>query len=414
MTPLDPIRLPPMLPRADADLRWVPARGFAEALEACGAGGCPPPAEREWRANARQQDPAEMPDEAGEDPRAGEAQPGATPSPEGVGDKVPEPEPGGHPPMSPGAVPPPEVRGDSGPASGAKAMQAAPDDAAPADQGRPRLQGLPVAGLDREMPPRPGGAAADARAPRGGPLPAPVADDGGSVEPADPRTRPAGASRGEAAEPRALGDGERWLLPLEARRLMPGEQVRALERRWHLWETRSPQPARPGGDARGDGLRGGVALAGGHLSDPIRHPARAAAAPGLDWSRLLEQVSARMRLLAGGGEREAWLDLEPASLGRLQLKLFEAEGRWHLRLLVQRPETLELLRERLAELAETLGRQGLELGRVELALDPDAERRRKERESRAALRPEEEGATDFVEQLDRHLRIAGPQAKERT
>lgn len=431
MSSVAPLSPAPAAPRAAADLSWSTASGFVEALAACGAGG------EGWRPGSREFEaalPAPVPpaDGSAERPRepetvdagadagivdarpadvrapfeAGAAAVAEPPAPvrertaaEAPASRSGEGRPGGAPP--------------AGDAVGAKETVDEPDAAA----GASRRRTLPAApraaaaaaetGMDGRASRRTDavrtGRAADERmappAPRGD-APDRVDGDEDGRGPARPA---AGARSGAAAE--------RWLLSLDARRLLPGEQVRALEKRWQAWDSRQAPPARKG-PARESALAGRWLELRAADARAETRAVRTAARGETQLPALLERLSARVRLLAAGAEREAWLELEPASLGRLKVQLQEADGRWHLRLSAETPEALEQLKRGLVELEGALARQGLELGRVELALDPEAERRRQERERGSGSRGRNRGAegADFVEQLDRHLRTQAPPA----
>ncbi len=79
-------------------------------------------------------------------------------------------------------------------------------------------------------------------------------------------------------------------------------------------------------------------------------------------------VLRQIRLTMTGGAREVSLQLRPAELGRIQIKLGVKAGAARAEVLVENNETLELLREHLPELRAALAERGLEAGELNLGL----------------------------------------------
>lgn len=414
---------PPMAAalRPSQDLSWSVAGGFAEALSCCGAN------EGRWKADRAtvRREPAPEPEGRPAKPlREGDGSDGQVHAADAPVHEV-EPDRPTRARDSAGVAsdtPPRPAENDPAredPAVGSKVRSSAAKTASKPMDADP-LAG-PKGGVSKAEVPQSREARAEALVRRfHEDRPAPPAPRGETTAANEATDKDAGkstgkesakADKGETGPPPAArhAAGDRWLLSLDARRMLPGEQVRALEHRWLAWENRQSQPAKRT-TALGEALASGQWIearkAGAVTTARVAAPAPREA---VDLPRLLEQFSARMRLIASGAEREAWLELEPASLGKLRVQLQEADGRWHLRLSVESPEALEAIKRCLADLEAGLAKQGLELGRVDLALDPDAERRRRERERQqgeARPRRSDGDGAPFVEQLDRHLRTA--------
>jgi flagellar hook-length control protein FliK len=84
-------------------------------------------------------------------------------------------------------------------------------------------------------------------------------------------------------------------------------------------------------------------------------------------NEVLRQI--RLRLSAGG--REVSVQLSPAELGRLSIRMQVKDGRLSTLVRAESPETLELLERQAPELRALLAEQGFETERLDLELGPD-------------------------------------------
>ena len=174
------------------------------------------------------------------------------------------------------------------------------------------------------------------------------------------------ADEGSPIDVRALGSGAEGALDLESQ-LLDGSPAAA--------KTANAQQA-PAGTAQAAGAavaatstNGGVTTASAmpELAQPNTAALDRAAA-------VLEQVRVHLR----PGVREATLQLEPESLGRVRIDVRVHDGQMSAELRVERPEALAALEKHMPELRATLAESGFEGGSVDIGLglerDTDAQR----------------------------------------
>lgn len=149
-----------------------------------------------------------------------------------------------------------------------------------------------------------------------------------------------------------------------------------------LAEARTAQPGLPG-VAQGAEAVGGDALSALDASGepdadprleisrreaPVREAgSRASEVDSQRALRAIEQVRVQLR----PGQRAAEIQLAPAELGRLAIRLKVERGNVHAVVRVEQPETLAALERFLPELRAALSAQGLDVGGMDLALAGD-------------------------------------------
>ncbi len=83
-----------------------------------------------------------------------------------------------------------------------------------------------------------------------------------------------------------------------------------------------------------------------------------------------------VRLQWANGVSEARLRLHPEHLGEVTIDLRVEQGRVTAALRLDNPAAAEWIRGQRAELQASLGSQGLDLGSLEIVVDPDGRRRK--------------------------------------
>jgi flagellar hook-length control protein FliK len=154
-------------------------------------------------------------------------------------------------------------------------------------------------------------------------------------------------SVGVAPIPNATPSQAAGVAPHSIRELQaaPGAQVNEAQ------PVELPQPARPGGKA--------VKPASAPLPSTGPDPAVLERA-----AEILRQI----QLHVAPGVRRLTLDLEPAELGRLSVQLALRAGKVAAIVRGERPETLELLQQREADLLQVLAQRGIEVDAVRFEL----------------------------------------------
>jgi len=105
---------------------------------------------------------------------------------------------------------------------------------------------------------------------------------------------------------------------------------------------------------------------------PARAEARpAAAAPAMDQAA---DVLRQVRVYLTPGMRQATLQLEPATLGRISIRIAMREGRARTEVRAEKASALEALQRHVPELRAALERQGIEAGEFDLSLGFGGER----------------------------------------
>ncbi len=89
-----------------------------------------------------------------------------------------------------------------------------------------------------------------------------------------------------------------------------------------------------------------------------------------------QQVVRAVRLQWANGVSEARLRLHPEHLGDVTIDLRVEQGRVSASLRLDNPAAAEWIRAQRAELQSSLGAQGLDLGTLDIVVDPDSRRRR--------------------------------------
>lgn len=117
--------------------------------------------------------------------------------------------------------------------------------------------------------------------------------------------------------------------------------------------------------------------------------------------RAIDQVRVQLR----PGQRSADIQLAPAELGRLSIRLRVERGNVHAVVRVEEPETLAALERFMPELRAALSAQGLDVGGMDLSLAGDADSSFAESfESSASGRHHEQGSsTEPTESVERQL-----------
>jgi flagellar hook-length control protein FliK len=120
-------------------------------------------------------------------------------------------------------------------------------------------------------------------------------------------------------------------------------------------------------------------------------------------TRAIEQVRVQLR----PGQRSAEIQLAPAELGRLSIRLKVERGNVHAVVRVEQPETLAALERFLPELRAALSAQGLDVGGMDLGLAGDAESAFSESLNGSAP-PRSAGANepDPTPALERHVNLS--------
>ncbi|MHC4377415.1 MAG: flagellar hook-length control protein FliK, partial [Planctomycetota bacterium] len=173
-------------------------------------------------------------------------------------------------------------------------------------------------------------------------------------------------------------------------------------------EARATQPGLPGA-AQGAEAAGGDALsaldASGEADADPRLEASRREAPVREASartgevdsqralRAIEQVRVQLR----PGQRTAEIQLAPAELGRLAIRLKVERGNVHAVVRVEQPETLAALERFLPELRAALSAQGLDVGGMDLGLAGDGAASFSESLDESAPRP--------TPALERHVNL---------
>ena len=205
------------------------------------------------------------------------------------------------------------------------------------------------------------------------------------------------------------GEGLAQELPTEPSAERPG----ALS----LAETRSAQPGLPG-VAAGAEAAGGDAIsaldaAGEADADPRLEASRreapvreaASRASEVDSQRALRAIE-QVRVQLRPGQRAAEIQLAPAELGRLAIRLKVERGNVHAVVRVEQPETLAALERFLPELRAALSAQGLDVGGMDLGLAGDGASGFSESLDESALRHSTAAHdNDPTPALERHVNL---------
>lgn len=113
------------------------------------------------------------------------------------------------------------------------------------------------------------------------------------------------------------------------------------------------------GQAAAEGLSNHTGVSGGRGALP---------------AHVVRQVSTQIAQMAKSGDSVMSLQLKPAHLGQLNLRLEVADGAVRATVVAESAAAKGLLESGLAQLKEQLALQGLKLERFDIAIDPDAER----------------------------------------
>ena len=140
----------------------------------------------------------------------------------------------------------------------------------------------------------------------------------------------------------AAGGAPRAVRDVPAVGVAPASEARPVE---------LPQPARPAGKS----------------VEPVSAPPSPAAPDPVVLERAAE-ILRQIQLHAAPGVRRLTLDLEPAELGRLSVQLALRAGRVAAIVRGERPETLELLRQREDDLLQVLAQRGISADAVRFEL----------------------------------------------
>lgn len=141
-------------------------------------------------------------------------------------------------------------------------------------------------------------------------------------------------------------------------------------------EWRSLVPVRDASGSRGDA--GILALPTGNApslspSDPASGPVTASLAPPLDHPDFAQALGAQVAVWAAGGQHEAELQLNPGTLGPVQVWIGLDGAQAQVRFTADLAATRDALSAALPQLEQALAREGLQLGGADVqARDPRA------------------------------------------
>jgi flagellar hook-length control protein FliK len=183
----------------------------------------------------------------------------------------------------------------------------------------------------------------------------------------------AATGRGEAADRQAAAGTARPVAPVE--QPLGASQIPVFGRLGLSWQV---DVAERWENLPAPGLAGADGVAERAASATVEPAACATARP-------VQQLALAIGRMVKGELRQLTIQLSPRDLGTIEISLeLDADRRLSVAILVERPETLDLLRQDARQLERLLGQQGLGLGDAGLELGLMGEQRRGSRERPSA------------------------------